>query len=78
MVAAARSAAACEASSGRGEVDTPSQTTATTDAGPAESSAMASSLRLCRRPRSLTPAEVSSSISTWSRPVGWSMPQFSQ
>ena len=45
---------------------------------PAVSSAMASSLRLCRRPRSLTPAIGPSSISMWSRPVGCSMPQFSQ
>ncbi len=73
-----------EASSERGELDTPSQTTAQTVPGAWGASAsrtriaMASSLRLCRRPRSLTPAAACVRTSTWSRPVGWRRPHLSQ
>jgi hypothetical protein len=56
-----------DASSGFGEEDTPSQTTATAT-GPSGVSvvarAMASSLRGCRRPRSVTPASSSRLSST--------------
>ena len=70
-----------EASSGFGEEDTPSQTTATAT-GPSGVSvvarAIASSLRECRRPRSVTPASSSRLSSTWSRPDGTLRPHDSQ
>ncbi len=72
---------ASDASSARGEVDTPSQTTATTT-GPsgvsAAASAIASSLRGWRSPRSVTPASMPRSSSTWSRPDGTIRPHDSQ
>ena len=61
-----------EASCGRGAEDTPSQTIATTT-GPSSLSAtakcIASSLRECRWPRSLTPATWPRSSSIWSLSV---------
>ena len=70
-----------EASSGFGEEDTPSQTTAIAT-GPADVSvvarAIASSLRGCRSPRSVTPASSSRLSSTWSRPEGTLRPHDSQ
>ena len=70
-----------DASSGRGEDDTPSQTTAIAT-GPAGVSvvarAIASSLRGWRRPRSVTPASNSRLSSTWSRPDGTLRPHDSQ
>jgi len=70
-----------DASSAFGEDDTPSQTTATAT-GPSGVSvvamAIASSLRGCRRPRSVTPASSSRLSSTWSRPDGTLRPQDSQ
>ncbi len=70
-----------DASSGFGEDDTPSQTTAIAT-GPSGVSvvarAIASSLRGCRRPRSVTPARVSRLSSTWSRPDGTLRPHDSQ
>src|SRR6202453_5190516 len=72
---------ASDASSDLGEVDTPSQTTATAT-GPvsvsAVANAIASSLRECRRPRSVTPASQPRSSSTWSRPEGTWRPHDSQ
>src|ERR1700746_92773 len=74
-------APASDASSGFGEEDTPSQTTAIAT-GPAGvsvvASAIASSLRGCRRPRSVTPASSSRLSSTWSRPDGTLRPHDSQ
>ncbi len=70
-----------DASSGFGEEETPSQTTATAT-GPSGVSvvarAIASSLRGCRRPRSVTPASSSRLSSTWSRPDGTLRPHDSQ
>nr|BFE77467.1 hypothetical protein GCM10020093_000680 [Planobispora longispora] len=68
-VAAPVPAAVDEAVSGRGEEDTPSQTTPIVRPS-AATSAMASSLRACRRPRSLTPAAPPASTSTWSLSAG--------
>jgi len=70
-----------DASSGFGDDDTPSQTTVIAT-GPSGVSvvarAMASSLRACRRPRSVTPASSSRLSSTWSRPEGTLRPHDSQ
>ena len=77
----AASVAAAEASSGRLEPDTPSQTTAIAMAPPAvciAASAIASSLRKCRKPRSVTPATRSRSVSMWSRGDGALRPHVSQ
>src|SRR5580704_34802 len=72
----AASAATWEASSGRGEEETPSQTTATTTRPSgvcSDARAIASSLRGCLTPRSLTPAAVPRSTSVWSREGGTSI-----
>ncbi len=74
--------AASDASSGRVADETPSQTTAKDTGEPSGSvvvpTAKASSLRWCRRPRSLTAATGPRSCSMWSRSRGWAWPQFSQ
>jgi hypothetical protein len=75
-------AAVAEAVSGLYEVDTPSQTTATTveasPVTPSTAKAMSSSLRECRRPRSVTPATGPRSRSTRSRGSGSGLPHTSQ
>lgn len=80
--AAAAWTAVADASSGRAEEETPSQTTASTAASPpgrwVAATVKASSLRWCRSPRSVTPATPSAVSSWWSRGRGWAPPQLSQ
>ena len=72
------SAASAEATSGSKDADTPSQTTTSTSV-PRVVSHIASSLRWCRRPRSVTAAATGpASASTWSRGRAASSPQLPQ